>query len=211
MRYNDMFNTLKTLTNERLTDRRMQEAFGLKSPSVIVYKRQKNVFLDDEEIKKVEQSFRVTFPKQTIQVAEDAILGSFYPDIFASCGNGCYVLSRNKEPINIPKKFFVKPFSEFKTYSVIVARGNSMEPAIYDKDRLIIEHVEAGEQIKDGSIYVFCYDNSIYTKRLYKNIDEIIVKSDNENPIYQLKSIKKDDMNNVILIGEVVGLMRDLR
>lgn len=204
-----MFDTLKNLTNESLTDRRMMIAFGLKSPSVIVYKRNNNVFVNDEEIKKIEQSFDIVFPKKFLETPDDSIPGDYYPDVFASCGSGCCVLSETKEPVLIPKKCFKKPFSKVKKYSVIVARGNSMEPTIYDTDRLIVEHMEPGEQIKDNSIYVFGYGAEIYVKRLIKNIDELIIKSDNIDPIYKTKFIQKEDMNNVVVIGEIVGLIRE--
>lgn len=143
--------------------------------------------------------------------ASETVKLDFYPDVFASCGFGSYALSENKEQLSIPKKCFVKPFSEFKQYSVILARGNSMETTIYDKDKLIVEHYTQGEQIKDNAIYVFCYGEEIYIKRLFKNIDEIIIKSDNPDPIYKTKFVSGEDMNKLIVIGEIVGLMRDLR
>lgn len=142
---------------------------------------------------------------------ENTIPGDYYPDVFASCGSGCCVLSETKEPVLIPKKCFKKPFSKVKKYSVIVARGNSMEPTIYDNDRLIVEHIEPGEQIKDNAIYVFGYGSEIYVKRLIKNIDELIIKSDNIDPVYKTKFIQKEEMNNIVIIGEIVGLMRDFR
>ena len=54
MQYNDLINRLQNLTDKNLTDRLMMEAFGLKSPSTIVYKRQNNVYVNDDEIKKIE-------------------------------------------------------------------------------------------------------------------------------------------------------------
>ena len=84
-----------------------------------------------------------------------------------------------------------------------------MTPTINDKDRLIVEHFEYGSQIQDGCIYVFCYDNQIFVKRLYHNISEIIIKSD--NPEFKTNYIQKEEMNNLNIIGQIAGLIRDLR
>lgn len=85
-----------------------------------------------------------------------------------------------------------------------------MQPYIQNKDLLIVEHWE-GEQIYDNCVYVFCYDNQIFVKRLIRNVDEIIVKSDNPDPVYRPRYIEKEDMNNVIIIGQIVGLMRNMK
>ena len=133
----------------------------------------------------------------------------YYPEVFGSCGSGKFVLSEQKELIQVPKKLF-SHFSPQKQYSIINAIGDSMLPYIHNKDKLIVEHWQ-GEQIKDNQVYVFCYKDEIFVKRLVKNIDEIIVKSDNPDPMYRPRYIGKEDMNNVLIVGEIVGLMRDMR
>ena len=87
-----------------------------------------------------------------------------------------------------------------------------MLPLIQDKDKLIVEHFESGDQIQDNRIYVFSYLDSIFVKRLVKNINELIIISDNpDKNIYKNICLQKDDMNNIYIIGQIVGLMRDLR
>ena len=140
---------------------------------------------------------------------EETLPIDYYPDVFGSCGSGAFVLSDRKEIIQVPKKLFTS-FSPVKHYSVINAIGESMSPNIHDKDRLIVEHWEGG-QIKDNRVYVFCYMNEIFVKRLVKNIDEIIIQSDNPDPMYRPRHIEKEDMNNVLIVGEIIGLMRDMR
>ena len=147
---------------------------------------------------------------KTALTEEETVTLDFYPEVFGSCGGGAFVLSEEKEQINVPVKCFNFPFSKVKQYSVINAVGDSMQPFIYDKDKLIVEHC-SGEQIKDNRVYVFCYCNEIFIKRLSKNINEIIIKSDNPDPCYRTRIIEKEDMNNIIIIGEIVGIMRDLR
>ena len=131
----------------------------------------------------------------------------YYPDVFASCGDGNIVFSEDKTPVCIAK-MFIRNFSSNKQYSLINASGNSMSPFINTGDKLIIEHKEGNEQVIDDKIYVFCYKNEFFVKRLSKNIDELIVKSDNED--YRSRVIKDEDLNNVNIIGEVVGVIRTI-
>lgn len=163
--------------------------------------------LTESQMQKIEEFFNVDFTK--VNNSDDCISIDYYPEVFGSCGSGRFVLSEEKELIQVPKKFF-KTFSPVKHYSVINALGDSMKPYIQDKDRLIVEHWEGG-QIKDNRVYVFCYKDEIFVKRLIKNVDEIIIKSDNPDPMYRPRYIEKENMNDVLIVGEIVGLMRDMR
>lgn len=49
----------------------------------------------------------------------------------------------------------------------------------------------------------------IFVKRLVKNIDEMIIKSDNPDPIYRAHYIEKDELNNITVVGRIVGLVRE--
>ena len=90
---------------------------------------------------------------------------------------------------------------------MINASGNSMAPTIDNGDRLIVEHWD-GSQIQDNKIYVFCFNNEIFVKRLSKNLDEIIIKSD--NPEYKIKTINGCTVNELLLIGKIVGIIKTL-
>lgn len=162
--------------------------------------------IKDDEVEKIEQYYNISLSGNT---NDDCVLIDYYPGVFGSCGGGAFVLSEQKELIQVPKKLF-KTFSSVKKYSVITAVGESMQPYIQPKDKLIVEHWN-GEQIKDNSVYVFCYRDEIFVKRLIKNIDEIVIKSDNPDPMYRPRYIEKDDINNVTIVGQIIGLMRDMR
>ena len=118
------------------------------------------------------------------------------------------LFSEIKEQITVPKKAFFNDFSPSKVYSVINARGNSMEPLIFDNDKIIIEHYD-GSQIIDNRPYIFCYNNEIYIKRLAKNVNQLMIIP--ENKMYDVIKLTKEEMNGVYIIGQVVGLLRDLR
>ena len=96
--------------------------------------------------------------------------------LFNDSGTGSIVFSDDK--IKLPvSTLLIGGFSKQKTYSMINAAGDSMAPTIDNGDRLIVEHWN-GTQIQDNKIYVFCFNNEFFVKRLSKNLDEVIIKSD---------------------------------
>ena len=156
------------------------------------------------ELKKIESYFNI------ILLAEDeqkqVALVDYYSDVFASCGSGNIVFSDEK--IKIPvSTMLISGFSKSKTYSMINATGNSMSPTIENGDKLIVEHWN-NEQIQDNRVYVFCFNNEFFVKRLSKNLDEIIIKSD--NPEYRIRTINGSTTEELILIGKIVGVIKSL-
>ncbi len=137
---------------------------------------------------------------------EDTILVDYYPDVFASCGNGALLFSEEKEAVSINRSFFKNIYPSRK-YSMICAKGDSMYPFINDRDKLLVEHSE-NNQIMDNKIYVFCYKSEIYVKRLSRNLDEIIIKSD--NPDYGTRIIEGEDIQDLDIIGQIVGIVRNI-
>ena len=101
----------------------------------------------------------------------------------------------------------ISGYSRNKLYSMINASGNSMSPTIDNGDKLIVEHWN-GNQIQDNKIYVFCFNNEFFVKRLSKNLDEIIIKSD--NPEYRIRTINGKSAAELILIGKIVATVKQL-
>lgn len=156
------------------------------------------------ELVKIEEHFDINLRNSC---DDDMVQIDYYRDVFASCGDGNILFSEDKIQVSI-SKMFIKNYSPNKQYSLINASGNSMSPFINTGDKLIIEHKAPDSQVNDDKIYVFCYKNEFFVKRLSKNIDELIVKSDNED--YRTRVIKDEDLNNVFVIGEVVGIIREV-
>ncbi len=129
---------------------------------------------------------------------------AYYEDVYGSCGSGSFVFSESTKIIQVPKNIILS-YSGFKTYSVVNASGDSMQPHILDKDRLIVEHWN-GEQITDNKVYIFRFNDQIFIKRLVLNLDQIVVKSDNKE--YQTRYIEATAADNFQIIGKIVGLMR---
>ena len=156
------------------------------------------------EIQKIENFFNIKLDIPSYVQPKNTFYADYYPDVFVSCGFGSLSFSEEKYPILIPKEI-ISEYSPECTYSLINAKGDSMVPSIYPHDKLIIKHSEF-EQIEDNKIYVFCYKNELFVKRLSKNIDEVIVKSD--NPEYSTKIISSKDLQNLVIIGKVTGIIR---
>ena len=139
-----------------------------------------------------------------VQENEATVDMAYYEDVYGSCGSGAFVFSESTKIIQVPKSIILS-YSGFKTYSVVNASGDSMQPHILDKDRLIVEHWN-GEQITDNKVYIFRFNDQIFIKRLVLNLDQIVVKSDNKE--YQTRYIEAAAADNFQIIGKIVGLMR---
>lgn len=115
------------------------------------------------EIRRVEEFFKISIFSS---VTDDIAYIDYYTDVFASCGNGSIVFSSEKTKLPIPISM-ISGYSRNKLYSMINASGNSMSPTIDNGDKLIVEHWN-GNQIQDNKIYVFCFNNEFFVKRLSK-------------------------------------------
>ena len=155
------------------------------------------------EIRRVEEFFKISIFSS---VTDDIAYIDYYTDVFASCGNGSIVFSSEKTKLPIPISM-ISGYSKNKLYSMINASGNSMSPTIDNGDKLIVDHWN-GNHIQDNKIYVFCFNNEFFVKRLSKNLDEIIIKSD--NPEYRIRTINGKSAAELILIGKIVATVKQL-
>ena len=155
------------------------------------------------ELKKVEEFFNVSMFGE---MPDDITYIDYYTDVFASCGEGSIVFSSEKNKLPISTSM-INGYSKNKLYSMINATGNSMAPTIDNGDKLIVEHW-SGNQIQDNKIYVFCYNGEFFVKRLSKNLDEIIIKSD--NPEYRVRTIGGKSIMDLILIGKIVATIKQV-
>jgi len=157
------------------------------------------------ELKRAEEFFQAELISQNVENSSIAYL-DYYKDVFASCGNGSIIFSSDKEKLPVSTTM-IHGYSKSKLYSIINATGNSMSPTIENGDKLIVEHWN-GDQIQDDKIYVFCFNNEFFVKRLSKNIDEIIIKSD--NPEYRTRTINSKLFSDLILVGKIVTTIKSI-
>ena len=152
-------------------------------------------YLKDEEIKKIEDFYKINITDMHTSANID-----FFSDIFN------FKNQITNEKIQIPLNF-IKNFSNADDYLILETAGDTMSPIIKDKDKLLIKR-HKGEQILDNHIYIFEYNNEIFIKRLTKNIDQIVIKSDNE--LYPTRILQKDEFKEFSIIGQIIGLIRDI-
>ena len=152
-------------------------------------------YLKDEEIKKIEDFYKINITDMHTSANID-----FFSDIFN------FKNQITNEKIQIPLNF-IKNFSNADDYFILETAGDTMSPIIKDKDKLLIKR-HKGEQILDNHIYIFEYNNEIFIKRLTKNIDQIVIKSDNE--LYPTRILQKNEFKEFSIIGQIIGLIRDI-
>lgn len=203
---------LQKLTNRKITYTDIGNILGTGRANIST-RAKNNSQVTPKEILLLENAYNVSLSdikhiKQCKCDNSDSVIIDYYPDVFGSCGNGVFELSPEKTQIIVPKNAFFEKFSPIKQYSVINAHGNSMQPLIFDKDKLIVEHWN-GEQIIDNKPYIFCYKDEIFIKRLAKNVDQLMIISENKD--YDTRKLEGEQLKDVNIIGLVVGLMRDLR
>lgn len=197
MRYSVLLNTLQNLINRKVTQNELRNILDM-GAGTIGNRATRDSNFTESEIEKIEAFYGVDL-KATSDVELD-----YYPDVYASCGDGLEVLSEASEKIKISKQS-ISNYSAHNTYSVVNCKGNSMYPLLTDGDKAIIKHWN-GEQILDDRIYLFKYDNQVFIKQLYNNIDQLIIKSN--NPEYPNRILEDEKLKKVIILGQVVGLIR---
>lgn len=206
MRYNEILDSLQNLIHYRPTQAELSRITGIKA-SAMANRATRNSIFTISELIKMENAYGIVgaLTGQIIPSNPNTVEIDFYPDVFGSCGFGLAVVSEQKEKMTVPKAS-IKNYSANKTYSVVTAQGESMQPYILNNDKLIIEHTET---IQDNKVHIFAYKDDIYVKRLVKNINEVVIVSDNPNKeIYSTQKVT--DFSELRVIGQVIGLMRDM-
>lgn len=213
MKWQELQEKLIYLTKSNIRNVDFAKALNITRQSITFKMQNPNLDVRTDEKIKIAKYFNVSLEelkenKVICSQPKDEYTMDYYPEVFGSCGTGVFELSQTKEQIKVPKNALFTDLSKVKTYSVINAYGSSMSPFINDADKLIVEHWE-GEQIIDNRVYVFCFDKEIFVKRLVKNINQLVIISDNKE--YDTIKLTGKDLNKVHIIGQIVGLMRNMR
>lgn len=197
MKYSELLPTLQNLIGYKPTAKEISEVLNFSSEKIYYTRAQRDSSFSLKELEKLERKYKIDL----IGGAGNSIELNYYPDVFASCGKGVMVFDDTSEKISVNKNT-IPDFSENATYSVINARGFSMYPVISDNDKVIIKHWQ-GEQIVDDKIYLFDYKGELFIKRLVKNIDQVIAKSED-------KTLEPRPMetSNLTILGRVISLIR---
>jgi len=198
--------TLHNLTGVRYSQAALGNLLGGLSQAAINNRITNNIECSIDELIKIEKFLALSPGSLTGIVANDDCLElDYYPDIYASCGNGCMVFDESKDKITVAKST-IPYYSNNEKYFVVTCKGSSMSPILEDDDKAIIQQWQ-GEQIIDDRIYLFSYNSELFIKRLVKNLDQIVVIS--ENKTFENRIVTKKDEFRII--GQIVGMFRDLK
>ena len=196
VKYRSYFNELQNLIKVKVTHQKISEIIGI-SADALRGRYSSDGYLSDLEQEKINSYFLSSNKDVGIS---NYITVDYYPDVLASCGNGTFEMSQECIKYDVPATL-LPPSQNTQGYFMCHARGNSMYPRIWDGDFVICEHKD-NMKIENGEMYIFCFDDQIYLKRLTKNINQIVVES--ENPDFPTQYIEKEQMNDVHLIGHVI-------
>lgn len=197
MRIKELHEILQLKKKGKVTQNDIARAIGTSRANVSKL-FSKNSFINDEKIKKIEKYFDVSFEN----IKDDFVI-DYYPDSPFEIINNQIKISEKKVKFHLPFGLF-NVNKNFK-YIMTNAIDDSMLPNLKKDDFVIIE-LSDNQNIVNNKIHAFIYEDCFYIRRLSKNINQIIVQSDNET--YPVQYIKKEDFSKLYIVGQAVYMIR---
>ena len=156
-----------------------------------------NVTIDD--IEKIDNIFNKAEKKEDrICKYEDEIRYiPFYPNIYASAGNGCANDNEEYELIHIKDLPLNK---KNPSLFCIAASGDSMEPVLKHGSLVVIDANQTN--IIDGNMYVFRQDEVLRVKIF--SYEKNVIKVISYNKHYNTETYRFDELPELNIIGRVV-------
>lgn len=194
IKYKNCLELVEELLGTKPTHSELSKITGI-SANALSNRLSNDGYLKDNEIEKIEKHYKIKLnnSQKTIELK----YFTTYSDLAKNI---------TQKTIHVPIDCF-ENFSINEEYFVINALGESMKPFIEDGDRLIVEKYK-NKQIMDNRIYIFNYSEKIFIKRLVENVKQIIAISDDKN--FNNIILENDDLKNFSIIGQIVGLVREV-
>lgn len=108
---------------------------------------------------------------------------------------------REKKALPFNKSFFREMGSNPKDCKLLVVRGQSMEPFLFNRDVFMVD--TARTQIRDGEVYAIFLDDEALVKRIFKKPGGVIVLN-SYNPAHPDIEVTPDQMETVHIVGEYI-------
>lgn len=186
-----ILNLLKK-NNEGLSLRDMADEIGLSSPNTVLHHIRQ---LEDKGYLR-----RNPVDPQDFTILKDPIEDIIYVNLYGMAQCGPHGLLAEHNVIDrIPLS--TKTFGVSDQVFLVKARGDSMEPYIYDKDLVLA--VKHDGIILSGSIYVVVHNEEGKIKRVVQDGNKIFLES--LNPNYPREVIKKQD--DFLISGNVKNII----
>lgn len=154
-----------------------------------------------EEKQQEPEGTKETANGDTLTHAPEFTLIPFY-NVEASAGGGSVIHSEEQiSQVAFRKDWIKNKGLQEKYLAAIKAKGDSMEPTLYDGDMLLVD--TNIKEVKDDSIYIIQTDNNLVVKRLQQAINgAIYIISDNLR--YQQQKIEPYDAETLKIAGRVI-------
>ncbi|MEK6215261.1 MAG: peptidase [Vibrio fluvialis] len=126
-------------------------------------------------------------------------------DVHAAAGAGSLVFSEYQiETLVVPNSMLAEFGLAQNSAAIIYVDGNSMEPTLSHKDRLLVDTRELQHPVTDG-VYVIRIDDAVYVKRLKWNIPKGIYQVISDNPTYESFEINHKNGRTFKIIGKAIA------
>ena len=103
MRYSVLFNTLQNLIKKKPSQKEIGNILNL-AQTAISGRANRDSDFSDEELELIERHYGISLRGGNL---EETITLDYYPEVFGSCGSGTFVLSEQKEVIQVPKRLYM--------------------------------------------------------------------------------------------------------
>ena len=129
------------------------------------------------------------------------------PEYNVVCGAGdCYEPTYEEisdiAPTIYRRDFFKRHGINYRQCKRLKVKGHSMEPLIMDGDCILVDCSPVA-RIDNGAVYALIYDDSLKVKRLIKDFNQLIIKSDNKD--YPDITIPTEEANQkIFIVGRVI-------
>lgn len=191
MQYLQVVSALQKFTNKiNISQAEIGRIIGV-SRSAMNGRVQRNSSFTDAEIDKINDFYKVDV-RNYMDLDKDNVN---IIKIQASCGSG--VINTDIDYLQLDHK---------QKYIYCFANGDSMRETIFEGDLLIVKVQDFID--KQNDIYCFTYANEQYIKRLSKNLNQLVISSDNKK--YADIVLKEQEMDSIRIIGRLVGTIRKI-
>ncbi|WED28132.1 peptidase [Vibrio sp. DW001] len=128
-------------------------------------------------------------------------------DVYAAAGAGSLVQTEYQiGTFHIPTELLNEFGLDDKNSSIIFVDGDSMEPTLSHKDRLLVDIRETQHPVSNG-VYVIRIDDAVYVKRLSWDIANGLYNVISDNLKYSAFQINHNNGRNFKIIGKAVTIV----
>lgn len=128
-------------------------------------------------------------------------------EVSAGLGHDSYGVTEPSSYLAFRKDWLKGRGLAVKDLSVVSASGDSMEPTIENRDKLLID--TSRNIPTDGKIYVIRSSDTLWVKRIQRQLDGTLLLI-SDNTTYPPMHLNLEDYHDIQVIGQVVNVSKDI-